>query len=318
MITNRCKICGGGFGLSLVASERLFGFGGEFRYQQCESCECLQQTEILRDIDSHYPETYYSFRVKSSSSRLKALRRSIKRRMILKHPSLLTPLLRLWLRKQTIYWTYRRAGLVVGAKFLDVGSGSGEHVFELRGAGIDALGVDPNIPSDVIDKGSLVVEKTELGGLSGEFDLIAFNHSLEHMEDPVLPLSLAGEKLSERGKILVRIPTVSSEAFETYKEFWCQLDAPRHIFLHSHKSLEICAARASLKIEEIWCDSSEDQFAVSELFKNGESLLGPNGERRLSTHEICSSDDLAIFKRRTKHANSILKGDQICAILTRL
>jgi SAM-dependent methyltransferase len=238
--------------------------------------------------------------------------------MILKHPSLLTPLLRLWLQKQTIYWTYRRAGLVLGAKFLDVGSGSGEHVLELRGAGVNALGVDPNIPCDVVDEGSLVVKKAELVDLTEEFDLIAFNHSLEHMKDPVLPLSLAVERLSKRGKILVRIPTVSSDAFETYKEFWCQLDAPRHIFLHSHKSLEICAARASLKIEEIWCDSSEDQFAVSELFKSGESLLGPIGERRFSTREICSSSELAQFKRRTKHANSTLRGDQICVILSKL
>jgi SAM-dependent methyltransferase len=47
----------------------------------------------------------------------------------------------------------------------------------------------------------------------------------------------AASLLACKGIIVVRIPAVSSYAWERYGVAWMQLDAPRHFFLHSPKSM---------------------------------------------------------------------------------
>ncbi len=53
-----------------------------------------------------------------------------------------------------------------------------------------------------------------------------FNHSLEHVPDPVATLKVAYEKLAAGGMCLARVPTTSSEAWTTYRADWVQADAP--------------------------------------------------------------------------------------------
>ena len=73
--------------------------------------------------------------------------------------------------------------------------------------------------------------------------------------------------LAPGGCCLVRIPTVSSYAWEQYRENWYQLDAPRHFFLHSIKSMQFVADQAGLALQDIVFDSTADQFQGSELYK---------------------------------------------------
>ena len=53
--------------------------------------------------------------------------------------------------------------------------------------------------------------------------------------------SAAHDLLNKDGVLLVRVPLSSSWAWEHYRENWVQLDAPRHLYLHSVKSMEVLA-----------------------------------------------------------------------------
>ena len=69
-------------------------------------------------------------------------------------------------------------------RILDVGNGSGLVPFVLSLAGNNfSMGVDPLAPN-TIKKESFALERTELSGFSGTFDLTMFHHSLEHRASP--------------------------------------------------------------------------------------------------------------------------------------
>jgi len=214
-----------------------------------------------------------------------------------------------------MFWTYRKLGMRKQATVLDVGSGSGSHVLELRSAKIDALGIDPFIKQDIMINDELLVKKGELNDLDSKFDLICFHHSFEHIVEQLQALLHAKECLKSGGKILIRIPTTSSWAFDEYQEHWVQLDAPRHIFLHSHESIKLLAMQAGLIVKNIWCDSSEFQFIGSEQYKKGITLLDPQSYYVNKKTSIFSKADIKKFQIKARQANESLKGDQICVVL---
>ena len=113
----------------------------------------------------------------------------------------------------------------------------------------------------------------------------------------------------------MRIPTISSQAYLKYKEKWYQLDAPRHLFLHSHESFRRLAEAANLIILDKWCDSSELQFITSEQYRRGISSFDPKSYTMNKRASIFTSRELREFKKRTNRANQMLDGDQICFVL---
>lgn len=57
-----CKICGNSENnKEFNIREMMFGFRDEFAYFECSKCDCLQITEIPKNIGKHYPTNYYSF-----------------------------------------------------------------------------------------------------------------------------------------------------------------------------------------------------------------------------------------------------------------
>ena len=101
------------------------------------------------------------------------------------------------------------------------------------------------------------------------FDFIMMNHSLEHMEKQKEVLDKVCKLLDDNGTLMIRIPLADSMAFSRYKENWFQLDAPRHYYLHTVKSLNILCHEAGLKIKSIQFDSEGRHLLGSELYKQG-------------------------------------------------
>lgn len=310
-----CRICGGAIGLSLTVREMMYGSREEFLYHQCTACGCLQIDSIPSDIARHYPADYYSYNLKRQSW-LKRWRRGARRKWILTAPSFIAGLFRTSSNSDEAFHIYRKLGVHLGSHVLDVGAGAGVHVLELREAGISgAIGLDPFIPCDQIWQGTILVRKTSLTEIDGQFDLITFHHSLEHMPEQAETLAHAKRLLAPGGKILVRIPTVSSEAFETYRENWVQIDAPRHYYLHSHQSIKIAALNAGLIVTSLWCDSSPMQFMASEQYQQNIPLFDPRSIASNKHNSIFSTALQKAFEQKTKDVNAALRGDQICAVM---
>ncbi len=312
----RCRLCDGQLGDSLLVREMMFGTRETFPYRQCKDCLCLQIVTIPDDIARHYGGGYYSYDLRRHK-RLKRWRRGLRRRWIMIAPEPVNAFMRLFSSPDPLYRIYRSIGIKLSDRILDVGSGSGGHVLDLKDAGIQgAVGVDPFIEKDAMLDGDVLVYKKPLAEMTGAFDLITLHHSLEHMPDQFDALTQARRLLAPKGRVLVRIPTVSSDAFERYRENWVNLDAPRHFFLHSHRSLEVVASRAGLTIDRLWCDSTDMQFMGSEQYLKDIPLTDARSAAVNKRGGIFTPSQRRAFARQAAHVNRALRGDSICAVLS--
>ena len=293
----------------------MYGMASEFDYGLCQNCQCLQLREIPENLAEFYPKNYYSFSANLKKQPFKTWKKVLRRKITLSHPKAISFLFSAFKKSQPLFWIYRNLGLKSGMETLDVGAGGGSHVLELRSVGVSSLGIDPYIDADLIIEDSLVVKKSELNEINQKFDLITFHHSFEHISEQLETLAHAKSLLKDGGKILIRIPTVSSWAFEEYQENWFQLDAPRHLFLHSHKSIKILANKAGLKVIDLWCDSSETQFIASEQYRMGITLLDARSYEVSKKNSIWTKSSIKKFKEKARNANIAMKGDQICVVL---
>jgi SAM-dependent methyltransferase len=163
----------------------------------------------------------------------------------------------------------RAAGLVNGRKtrVLDVGCGSGMLVFALGLAGVqDVTGVDPFMSAERnLSTGGRLIRQ-DLSEVQGLYDLIMFHHSFEHVRDPEATLREALKLLTPGGRVLIRMPTSSSDAFETYGAAWVQLDAPRHLVVLSRQGVDSLCQRVGATVVSVDDDSTGFQFWGSEQY----------------------------------------------------
>jgi predicted SAM-dependent methyltransferase len=130
-------------------------------------------------------------------------------------------------------------------------------LFNLKENGFNnVLGIDPFLDDTIRYENGLVILKKTIHELEdGGFDLIMMNHSFEHMSDPFETLESASRLLADDGVCLIRIPTVSSFAWENYKENWLGVAAPQHFYLHSVESLKYMAEKSGFYVDRIIYDS---------------------------------------------------------------
>jgi hypothetical protein len=180
------------------------------------------------------------------------------------------------------------------------------------------LGVDPYVEKDRQQASGLRVLKRSLQQVGGEWDLIMFHHSFEHMPDPLEMLQHTAAILSKDGCCLIRIPTVSSYAWGHYKECWVQLDAPRHLFLHSVTSIQLLAAKAGLRVKEVIYDSTEFQFWGSEQYLRDVPLNAEQSYAKCPSGSIFSDAQIQSFRVRADWLNQHGEGDQAAFYLVKL
>jgi len=131
----------------------------------------------------------------------------------------------------------------------------------------DLTGVDPFIKEDIHYSSGLRVLKKSLFEVDDQYDLITLHHSYEHMPEPLVVMKQLHRLTKEGGTVLIRIPLADSYAWRTYGVDWLQLDAPRHIYLHTCKSIERIAKQSGFHIKDIVYDSDAEQFLGSEQYK---------------------------------------------------
>ena len=150
------------------------------------------------------------------------------------------------------------------SSILDVGSGVGNLIMEMREYGFQHLtGVDPFIAQD-IDNNGVKVLKRNLQDVEGQYDLVMLHHSFEHMANPAEVFDKLSGLVQQDGRILIRIPVADCQAWEKYGINWVELDPPRHFFLHTKKSIDILAQGAGLQVEAVIYDSSNFEIIGSE------------------------------------------------------
>lgn len=323
MVSAQCRICGNGSAnQEYIAREMMFGLRHTFSYLECSRCGCLQILTIPADMGPYYPSGYYSLERAQDESRstlpgkwyLKMLRdryavsgRGLVGRVLFTiYPREFLPCL-------------APLRLRLSARILDVGSGSGLSLLQLRAAGFkNVRGVDPFIAGDIRYDSGVVVVKSTIFGMKGEWDVIMFNHSYEHIAEPVETLQRCAELLAPGGYCILRIPTVSSYAWQHYRANWVQLDAPRHFFLYSVGALQIVASRAGLGIADIVYDSTGFQFWGSEQYIRDIPLTSEQSYWNRSASPLFSPSDILRFEEQARQLNASKQGDQAAFYLRRV
>jgi SAM-dependent methyltransferase len=210
-------------------------------------------------------------------------------------------------------------GASPASRIADVGCGGGRLLRELHRLGFrDLTGVDPNIPADIMVDDRLRVRKQFLEELPGKFDVIMFHHSLEHIPDQLGVLEAAHTKLADGGACLIRIPLVSSHAWHTYGTSWVQLDAPRHLFLHSEQSMRLLAERVGFQVEKVVYDSNEFQFWGSEVLRQGDALVDPATGQLTAASTAMVRRNAKQWRREAAALNARGEGDQAAFILRKV
>ena len=132
------------------------------------------------------------------------------------------------------------------SKVLDYGCGSGEFVKHLRGNSINAYGYDPNINFHVGGFPDYLTASE--AWKNKKYDIIFLWHVLEHIHNPFELIEILKKNLNKDGLIFIAIPNFKSYDSRHYGKYWAGLDAPRHLWHFSRKSIYRIAEKNEFKI----------------------------------------------------------------------
>lgn len=273
-----CRICGWtGEAYTLNVKEMQFEMNEEFEYFECGNCHCLQIVNAPKNLENYYGNTYYSYQKPSINK-----------------PDITIP-------QNPI-------------PILDVGCGSGDFLCKLAQQGYTSLtGCDPFIEHDIVYENGVHIYKKEIHEMTGQFDSIFLNDSFEHVTDPHEVMASIKRLLSPNGKARIGIPVYPNIATELFKENWFQIDAPRHIFLHSKESMDYLAREHGLKIVTQIYDSGLPQIVRSYLYSIGISFWKQTNE---VIYQHFTESDLQELEESCKIANQNECGDHAMFYLT--
>lgn len=295
----------------------MFGTRDTFSYFECAHCGAVQIASAPDDLSRYYPTDYYSYQAAPiSDSPLKAFLKKERTKFALTGKGLLGRLMhRLQGAPDILKWTMN-SSLNIDSKILDVGCGAGMFLLELRALGFTRLqGVDPFIANDIFYENGVRIWKKQLSDVNETFDLIMFHHSLEHIPTPRTYLEIARKLLAPKGVALIRVPVAGTFAWKHYGANWVQLDAPRHLFLPTVKSMNLLAEQCGFEIFKTEFDSTDFQFWGSEQYLKDIPLNDPRSYSKNPEQSIFSSADIASFKARAEALNREGQGDSACFYL---
>jgi SAM-dependent methyltransferase len=209
------------------------------------------------------------------------------------------------------------AGIKKSSSIIDIGCGNGDILYEFRKHGFKNLkGIDPYLDVEISNDGIDLLKKS-IFEIESKFDFIMFNHSFEHIWEQHEVLEKAKNLLDKKGVILLRIPIINT-AFQIYGENWVQIDAPRHFYLHTLRSIGILCELHKLEIFHKYFDSSEFQFIGSEQYKQGISLNSDRSFLKKPAKSIFTQKEIKTFKRQANQFNRQEKGDQVVLFIKKI
>jgi 2-polyprenyl-3-methyl-5-hydroxy-6-metoxy-1,4-benzoquinol methylase len=290
----------------------------KFTYFECLDCGCLQIETIPLSLDEYYQKNYYSFKEINKLNPFLLIRSYLERernRYCLFNQGLLGQLLNSKYSNLEID-LLRKWGIKKGWNILDIGCGSGSWLFSLNDLGLNLYGIDPFIETSA-KKGSIKIQKGTVHDLSEseKFQLIRSSHSFEHMSDQYKTLKKFFSLLTSDGFCFISMPVKTETIWNRYGVNWIQIDAPRHLAIHTVKSFTNMAKKAGFEITDVVFNSTEFQFWGSEQYINDISLDSKRSYQICPYRSIFSKNEIQCYKYEAKQLNLQSQGDQAIFIL---
>lgn len=328
----QCRICDKKEQKSVFqVREMMLGLRDEHKYFECDNCGCLQIAEVPENIQDYYPsDDYYSY---GEVKPIKGIKGSLIRnrdRFAATGEGLLGNIMQR-VQPHDKLPSLQYTEVSIESKILDVGCGAGHLLYSMKEAGFKhTLGIDPFNTKDIhYENGLSIINNSihELAknnnhdknyGADGGWDLIMFNHSYEHVFDQIEVLKKTWGLLKPGGFCMLRIPTVTSWAWRHYCENWVQLDAPRHLFLHSTESVRLLAEKTGFTLEKIIYDSFSFQHWGSEQYKQDIALHDENSYATNPEKSPFNKEEISSFNQNSQKLNKANEGDQAAFYLKKI
>ncbi|MES2263026.1 MAG: class I SAM-dependent methyltransferase [Pseudomonadota bacterium] len=318
-----CRVCAAQGDCAIFPlQEMMYGSREAFDYMQCGACGCLQIRTIPADLARHYPADYYSQQPRTEPPAPAGLKGFIMRwycRGAAVRPD--APLGRALRALLPVpgdfaeYGHYLLAARLRGAneRILDVGCGASPYLLAaLRRCGFMAVeGIDPFVAADTRYEGVPVTRRT-LDQVDGDYGLVMFHHSLEHVPDPLATLTQAARLLRPGATCLVRVPVMGTYFWRRFGQHWVELDAPRHLHLFTQASMDVLARRAGFHVRATVFDSEAWELTASMRYQQGIALRAPAGAAA-----PFSADELQACARQASELNTMNDAGRACFYLER-
>lgn len=242
-----CPACGASLVQAVLSVKDYTVSGENFSIWQCSNCT-LRFTQDVPDEKSvgiYYKSEDYISHSNTSKGFINRIYQFIRKRTLKQKRKLITVV----------------TGLTSG-RLLDVGSGAGAFVNEMKQNGWDVTGLEPDADARRIAKESFNCDLQTTDQLfqlqKGSFDAITLWHVLEHVHDLHHYLQQLSSLLTENGRLIIAVPNYTSFDAGIYKECWAAYDVPRHLYHFSPLSMQLLMEKNRMKILEykpMWFDS---------------------------------------------------------------
>jgi 2-polyprenyl-3-methyl-5-hydroxy-6-metoxy-1,4-benzoquinol methylase len=296
-----------------IFNELQLGTHEAFEYQCCNNCGSMQLLNVPNDIGKYYPNNeYYSFNFKIDiTQQIKGIKKIKTEYYLFNKHRFFGFLITIGYKWQPVFKWIKNCKTKYEDSVLDVGTGNGGTLSELHNIGYKNLtGIDPFINEEIY-QGNLRILRKSIFDLQQKYHTIMMHHSLEHTTNPLAVIIKAKELLEDNGTLLIRIPIMGNYSWKKYKQFWCGLDAPRHIFIPTKEAVKILAEKAGLQIVKFEYDSPDfvSILWMSEQFKNGIALNDNNSFFVNPHNSIFSKIEIKKFRKILKDEASHDNGD---------
>ena len=273
--TVNCVLCGSQQS-HVVVCQRDLSFDlsdQEFTVVCCDTCRLLylNPRPTVSDIQRCYPPEYYPPANDEAACLLTKRTRKVPliKQWLLEdyygYPSMQCP--RSWVtrfRKLLLFpeWAQRKwrgknlLPYVGEGRLLDVGCGPGKNLETFDNLGWEVFGVEMS-EAAALQARKRFPSRIHWGTLEDAhfddhtFDVIAFNHSLEHMFHPVETLVLAKKLLRPGGMIVITVPNAGSVEARLFGRWWYPWELPRHLYHFDRQSIVKVLEKAGLAVRKL-------------------------------------------------------------------
>lgn len=276
-----CDYCDGiEFISELEGFDWEYGSDTKCKVVRCKFCDLVQLNPrpTPESISSLYPSSYDYYNGSIGNLKLSVLKWPILRLKDFIKSFRAKPL-------QFFYLNTVQKGAI-----LDVGCGTGTSLYpfgingsllNLRRQGWKVFGCE--ISQDAARKGINQGLEIKVGSLltvnfdANYFDIVRFNHVLEHSSSPRADLERAAQLLKSNGLLIISVPNIDSAAYFLFREYWAGLDLPRHFYFFTPLALKKYFDELGFDIVADDTDSnSEDFFHSLKHFLNSKALNKKN------------------------------------------
>lgn len=206
----------------------------DYKVLKCDQCKTLQlwPQPSVQTLQKYYNLPYYTQHTDTSFSRL------------------FMKFFREWGVKRVAFL----CKLQPKGKFLDIGCGAGELLADMAEKGYEVYGTEVS-PAALKAIMPTLVSRVKIGELENihfpeaPFNLIMLSDVLEHTFNPLQTLRIVHKLLHHSGHVVVSVPNWDDPDAKVFpRQYWHNIDVPRHLWHFTSLTLPQLAERAGFKV----------------------------------------------------------------------